>query len=149
VKIGDLEFIVSKETIFHFTKIPLLGEIWFKGMELDASHYKYFVKPQYKGKYGHTFQKNYLLNHYNKLLKVIQRYFTCEGHFSRVYQYHISLLMHFTSKRSLNLPYYLFKNLGKMVEKVQSKGEKHLPNLFHFVLIKLLVLNELDKMKMS
>jgi len=36
-----------------------------------------------------------------------------------------------------------------MAERVQSKGEKHLPSLFHFALIKLLVLHELERRKMS
>lgn len=89
MKIGDLEFIVSKETISQVTRIPLLGESWFKGMELDASHYKDFIKPQYKGKYGPRFTRSYLLNQHNKLLKLIQRYFTYEGHVNKVYQYHI------------------------------------------------------------
>lgn len=35
-----------------------------------------------------------------------------------------------------------------MVERVQSKGDKHLPNLFHFALIKMLVLHELGRRKM-
>lgn len=34
VKIGNLEFRVSEETISKATKIPLQGEIWFKGKEL-------------------------------------------------------------------------------------------------------------------
>lgn len=57
--------------------------------------------------------------------------------------------MNFTGKSSLNLPHYVFKSLGKTAEKVHSKGEKHFPSLFHFVLIKLLALNELEKRKSS
>jgi len=40
-------------------------------------------------------------------LRVIQRYFTCEGRFDRVYQYHVRLLMHFTGKNPLNFPFDL------------------------------------------
>lgn len=36
-----------------------------------------------------------------------------------------------------------------MVERVQPKGDKHLPSLFHFSLIKLLTLYEINKRKMS
>lgn len=126
VKVGDLEFTISKETISQATRISLLSKSWFKGMELDASHYKDFVKPQYKGKYGPTFPRNYMLKHHSKPWKVIQRYFTCEGHFSRGYQYHIRLLMHLTRKRSLNLPRYLFKSVGKVAEKSLVQGRESL-----------------------
>jgi len=57
--------------------------------------------------------------------------------------------MHFTARKSSNFPYYLFKNLGKMIETIQPKGDKHIPSLSHFSLIKLLVLHELGNRKMS
>jgi hypothetical protein len=37
-----------------------------------------------------------MLEGFDNMLKVIQRYFTCEGRFNMIYQYHISLLLHFT-----------------------------------------------------
>jgi hypothetical protein len=86
-----------------------------------------------------------MLEHHDQLLRVIQRYFTCEGRFNKVYMYHIRLLMHFTGKKALNLPYYLCRILGKMVDKVQAKSKQVEPSLFHFSLIKLLVLEELKK----
>jgi hypothetical protein len=55
--------------------------------------------------------------------------------------------MHFTGKKPLNMPYYLFIILGKMVDKVQVCKDPEEPSLFHFSLIKLLVLEELRKMK--
>jgi hypothetical protein len=91
--------------------------------------------------------RNYILAHHDKLLRVMQRYFTCEGSFNKVYMYHIRLLMHFTSKKSINLPYCLSRSLGKMVDKVQDKSNQFEPNVFNFSLIKLLVLEELKKEK--
>jgi hypothetical protein len=80
VKIGELTFRVSDVTISAATEIPLQGEQWFKGMPLDIANYKDFLKPKYKNKgYGAIVPREYLLEPYNKLLKVIQRYFTCEG----------------------------------------------------------------------
>ena len=46
----------------------------------------------------------------------------------------------------MDTPFYLFKILGKMVVKVQSKGFEIDRYIFHFGLIKLLVLEELEKM---
>ena len=45
----------------------------------------------------------------------------------------------------MNLPLYLQWSLGKMADKVQGKKKNFENSLFHFVLIKLLVLEELKK----
>jgi hypothetical protein len=76
---------------------------------------------------------------------VVQCYFTCEGRFDRVYLYHIRLLMHFTGKNPLNLPFYLYKSLGKMADMVQARVDQLKSSLFHFSLVKLLVVEELKK----
>ena len=86
-----------------------------------------------------------MLEYHDQLLRVIQRYFTCEAKFNKVYLYDIRLLMHFTGKKALNLPYYLCRILGMMADKVQAKSKQVEPSLFHFSLIKLLVLKELKK----
>jgi hypothetical protein len=117
--IVDVTFPVSEETIVAATEIPIQGEKWFKGMPLDPIFYTDFLKPKYrKQKFGATIPREYVLEHYEKLLRVIQRYFTCEGRFDMVYQYHIRLLIYFTGKRLMNLPYYLYRSLGKMADKV-------------------------------
>lgn len=130
-----MEFVFSEKSITATTDIPLHGEEWFKGMELDLAHFKYFLKSQYQEGHQSITPRSYLLDHHSKLLKVIQRYFTCEGRFNKVYQYHIRLLIHFTSTKPLNLPYYLFTSLKKIVDNVQEKGSQIEPSLFHFSLI--------------
>ena len=62
-----------------------------------------------------------------------------------MYSYHFKLLLHFTRKISLDLPFYLFRSLGKMSDKIQLKKEACETSLFHHVLIKLIVLSELQK----
>lgn len=59
--------------------------------------------------------------------------------------YDIGLLMNFTDKKTINLPFFLYINLGKMIDKVQENPNQLEHNLFHFSLIKLLVLEELKK----
>jgi hypothetical protein len=104
------------------------------------------LKPEFRNiDFGATIPREILLENHSNLLRVIQRFFTCEGRFTRVYQYHIRLLMHFTGRKPLNLPYYLFRSLGKMVDRVQVRKDQGEPSLFHFSLIKLLVLEELRK----
>jgi hypothetical protein len=145
--IVEVIFPVSEETIVVATKIPIQGEKWFKGMPLDPVFYTDFLKPKYrKQKIGATIPREYVLEPYEKLLRVIQRYFTCEGRFDRVYQYHVRLLMHFTGKSPLNLPFYLYRSLGKMADKVQARADQLKSSLFHFSLVKLLVVEELRKL---
>jgi len=74
-------------------------------MPLDIVNYMDFLKTKYKKKeYGAIVPRKYLLEPYNKFLKVIQRYISCERIFRRVYQYHCRLLMHFTRKIPLSMP---------------------------------------------
>jgi hypothetical protein len=104
-------FPVSEESIAVATEIPILGERWFKGMPLDSVFYIDFLKPKYiSQKIGATIPREYVLEPYEKLLRVIQRYFTCEGRFDRVYQYHVRLLMHFVITEILSAHDY--KNLA-------------------------------------
>jgi hypothetical protein len=37
-----------------------------------------------------------------------------------IYQYHIRILLHFTGKDVMNLPFYLFRSIDKMVDRVQA-----------------------------
>jgi hypothetical protein len=53
--------------------------------------------------------------------------------------------MNFTGRKPLNLPYYLFRSLGKMSDRVQVRKDQGEPSLFHFSLIKLFVSEELRK----
>lgn len=54
-------------------------------------------------------------------MKLIIKYFSYEGRFSRLYAYHIRLLMHFNKVRRMNLPYFMFWNIEKMTTLVQKK----------------------------
>jgi hypothetical protein len=86
-----------------------------------------------------------MLEGFDKMLMVIQRYFTHEGIFNMVYQYHIRFLLHFTGKEAMNLPFYLFRSIGKMADRVQDKYKKVDTSVFHYGLIKMLVMEELRK----
>jgi hypothetical protein len=79
-------------------------------------------------------------------LRVIQKYFICEGRFEKVYQYHIRLLVHFIGKIPLTLPFYLYRSLGKMADIVQARDDQPKSILFHFYLVKLLVVEEPGKL---
>jgi len=149
ITIAGVIFMVLANIIALETGIPNQGEFWFMGMDLDIENYSVFLKPQYKESHSHIFPSRKLLEKYNPLMKMIMKYFTCEGRFNRLYQYHIRLLMHFTSQNPLNLPNYLFRSLVKMTKKVQKKGRDHQASLFHHALIKIMVLHKLVQVNMS
>jgi hypothetical protein len=65
--------------------------------------------------------------------------------FNLAFLYHFKLLMHFIGKEVINIPFFMFRSIGKMFDKVQAKPTASSPTLFHSSLIKLLVLEELSK----
>jgi hypothetical protein len=85
----------------------------------------------------------------DKILKFIQRYFTYKGKFNMIYQYHIRILLHFTGKDLMNIPFYLFRSMGKMVDRVQAKSKVVDASFFHSGMIRMLVMEELKKINIS
>jgi hypothetical protein len=103
-----------------------------------------FIKPEYGNrKVGADIPSEYLLEPFEKILKTIRKYFTCEGRFDKVHPYYIRLLIHFTGENPLKLPFFLCRSLGKMEDNVQAKADQRGNNLFHFSLIRMLVVEEL------
>jgi hypothetical protein len=149
-KVGDLEFEVSEASISAATGIPITGEKWFKSMALNASFSKDFLKPEYQtDNLSKGVPRSHLVEEFDKMLKIIQRYFTCEGRFNTLYQYHIRLLLHFTGKDEMNIPFYLLRSIGKMSDRVQSKSKAVDTSIFHSGLIRMLVSEELRKRNIS
>jgi hypothetical protein len=116
-------------------------------MPLDLLCYEEFIKPNcLNGKIRVGVPSRYLWEPFQKLLKVIRSYFTYEIRSERIYPHHIRLLMHFTGKRPLNLPFFLHQSLGGMVDNVQAEVDQPRKNLCHISLIKLLVVEELGRL---
>jgi hypothetical protein len=88
---------------------------------------------------------SHMIEGFDKMLRVIQRYFTCEVKFNMIYQYHIRLLLHFTSKDIMNIPFYFFRSIGKMFDRAQDKSKVVDTSVFHSGLIKILLMEELKK----
>ena len=149
ITIVGTDFMFSVDSISQATGIPSHGENWFKGMNLDLEQYKPYLKSQYERAHSHVFPFIYLLESYAPLMKVVMKFFTSEGIFSRLYRYHIRLLMHFTIDKSLNLSNYLYRSLTKMSKRVQLKGKVHYPSPFHHSLIKVIVLHQWKEKNMT
>ena len=85
----------------------------------------------------------FLRDEYVPLMRLIMRYFTCEGRFSRLYSYHIRLLMHFTRVRMMNIPFFMCQNIERMVPLVQKKSpaQQH-RSIYHYALIQIVVMHQ-------
>jgi len=113
--VGDLKFEVTEASISATAWIPMSGKNWFKAMVLSSPFVKDIFKPEYRAnELSKSMQRNQLIEQFDRVLKIIQRYFTCEGRFNTLYHYHIKLLLHFTGKIEMNIPYYLLRSIGKM-----------------------------------
>jgi hypothetical protein len=149
-RVGDLEFEVTEASISDTTRIPISGENWFKAMVLSSPFIKYLFKPEYQANdLSKSVPRNHSIDQFDRMLKIIQRYFSCEGRFNTLYHYHISLLFHFTGKFQMNIPYYLLISIGKMENRVQAKSKDVDSSLFHSRLIRMLVSKELRKKEIS
>jgi hypothetical protein len=89
--------------------------------------------------------RSHMVEEFDNMLRVIQRYFTCEGKFNMIYRYHIRIFLHFTGKYLMNLPFYSFRSIGKIVDGIQAKSKEVDTIFFHSGLIKMLVMEELKK----
>ena len=77
-----------------------------------------FSKEEHKGSnLTHGIPKAWLSEKYEKLLFSIRNYFTREGIFNTVYQFHFKLLLHFIGKTFLDIPFDLYRSLGKMAHR--------------------------------
>ena len=121
VTLAGVTFTVSTTIIVASTRILNVGEKWYKEKDLENHYYEPYIKPRYKNEVNKVFHFSYLLDRYSPMMKIIMKYFSCEGRFFRLYTYLMQLLMHFTRVKILNIPYYIFKNIYKMAYIVQKR----------------------------
>jgi hypothetical protein len=149
-KVGDLEFEVTEASISAATGIPIVGERWFKALTLSSTNEKDLLKPEYQANdLSKSMPSSQLIEQFDRLLKIIQRYFTYEERFNTLSQYHIIFLLPFTGKVEMNIPYYLLRSIVKMLDRIQTKSKDVYSSLFHYGLIKMLVSDELGKKDIS
>ena len=114
VNLAGVEFILSPETIAQATGIPNIGEEWNKRQQLEKSYYEPYIKPEFMRQLSRVFPFRFLKDEFAPLMKLIIRYFSCEGRFSRLNTYHVRLLMHFTRVHMMSIPYFMYRNIERM-----------------------------------
>ncbi len=125
VNLARVDFTLSRDTIAQATGIPNVGEEWSKRQMLDRYYYEPYIKPEYIRHLSAAFPFRYLKDEFAPLMKLIIRYFSCEGRFSHLYAYHVRLLMHFTQVRMMSIPFFRCRNIERMVPLVQRKTPTH------------------------
>ena len=146
VNLAGVNFTLSPETIAQATGIPNLGEEWSKRQPLNRFYYDPYIKPGYMRHLSTVFPFRFLRDEFAPLMKLIIRYFSCEGRFSRLYAYHVCLLMHFTRVRMMNIMYFMCHNIERMVTLVQRKSPTHQhKSIYHYALIKIIVIHQLTQ----
>lgn len=137
-------FTLTPNFISLATGIPSIGEPWNKRQKIDRKHYEPYIKPGFLRHLKRVLPFRYLKDEYVPLVKLIMKYFSCEGRFSRLYAYHIRLPMHFTQVRMMNIPYFMCRNIERMTTLVQHKTpQQQFNNIYHFALIKIVVVHQL------
>ena len=146
MNLAGVDFTLTPEMIAQATGIPNVGEVWNKRKILDNVQFEPYIKPAFMRQVTGVFPFRFLRNEYAPLMRLIMRYFTCEGRFSLVYSYHIRLLMHFTRVRMMNIPIYLFHDIQRMVSIFQKQTPaQQLRSLCHHGLIQLVVSHQLSQ----
>lgn len=122
VDLAGVNFEISARSISEATGILSVGEKWFKNGKLEMDLFDPFIKRRYREGNIIVFPFSHLKHRYAPLMLAIMKYFTYEGRYSRVYTYHLRLLIHFTGVKALDLPYYLYRSIMKMYPVFQMRS---------------------------
>ena len=140
VEIGDIKFSVTESFITEETKLPNLGERWFKNKKFHDESWKAILKNP--GMDTSVFTKGIPLHvikeEWTALLLLVQKFITCEGRFGTMYMYHARIMMNFMEGHAINLPYFLLRSLTKMSFAVQKNIGNIEPHLYHHGSLKFL-----------
>jgi hypothetical protein len=93
--------------------------------------------------------RNYIKEEYHPMLASLQRFLTCESRYVVTFIYHLRLLLHFEGGPEIDFPYFLWMSLNKMVICFKSLSKTEKTRIYHQGLIKMLVLHEIRKQRIS
>jgi hypothetical protein len=136
----------SEESIASATKLPIIGDHWFKHHQLPRTSYNRFFKTKFQNiSRAKGYSKEWIKEELINPLIVINISITCEGRYSISKAYQFQLLAHFQFNKPLNFPFYFLNSLERMSSQVRKNATNPHNNLFHHDLIKLFVLAKLEK----
>ena len=134
---------VNEDSITEAINVPTEGEKWFKQKDFKEYFSEFLIPGSEKLDWKNGVHVSRMKPAWRVPLEVIQNYITCDGRYDRVLKCHLKLLIHIHDSTHLNLPFYLFKSLQKMIVKVQNHPTHTARSVYHQGLIKLLILTQL------
>lgn len=149
-RVGSLKFKVIEVFISEATSLPMAGEKWFKRKTIRIGDFSKFLKPQYSMvDWKHGIPSSWFKEDHHHVLNLIQRFITCEGHFSITHLYQMRFLTHIIGDDPLNLPFYLYNSLIKMSQRYQRQPLSFPQYVYHHGLINIIVQFQLNKKRKS
>ena len=123
------------------TKLPIIGERYFKNKEMHSEGWKFFLKNlgMDTSIYKKGIPSSTLKNKWTNMLLILQNFITCEGIFGCMFVYHARLLMKFLEDGEVNLPYFLLNSLNRMSTNFQKRFQFIDNTMHHHGLIKIIL----------
>jgi hypothetical protein len=148
--IGNLQLIINEATIREVTGLPSRGDKYFKGVGINKEMCQQFLKEDHQHPDSKKrIPRNCIKEEYHPMITSLQRFITCEGRYVMTFIDHLRLLLHFEGGPKIDFPYFLRMSLNKMVRDVKSISKIEKTNIYHQGFIKILVLHELRKQRIS
>jgi hypothetical protein len=148
--IGNLQLTINEATLREVTGLPNRGAKYFKGVGINKEMCQRFLKEDHQHPdWKKGIPRNYIKEEYHPMIASLQRFLTCEGRYAVTFIYHLRLLLHFEGGPEIDFPYFLWMSLNKMVRGVKSLSKTEKTSIYHQGLIKMLVLHEIRKQRIS
>ena len=123
-------------------------EKWYKKKTMRIGDFSAFLKPQFAMvDWRCRIPSSWLKEDWKLILRVVQRFITCEGCFSIAHLYQMRLLCHISGDDPLDLVHFLYNSLLKMSRRFQKQPSPSPQYVYQWVLIKILVQHQLNKKK--
>jgi hypothetical protein len=128
-------FVVFEESIASSTKLPRVGDHWFKHHPFPRESYNMVFKLEFQNIFGAKgYSKEWIKEELINPLIVITRLITCEGRYSIFKSCHFRLLAHFQFNKPLNFPFYFLKSLERMSSQVRKNVTNPIKTYFTMAL---------------
>lgn len=132
-RVGNLIIPVTQEYIFKALDLPLIGKNYHKGLHFKEKAWNLFLDKNKKGTFDRAkdIPREWFNEPWGELLLIIQKFFACDKGQSMAQLYHVRLLQHIKGGVKINLPYFFFQSLIKMIESTRNENKPREAQVYH------------------
>jgi len=140
-RVGDVIIPITQKYLSQALDLPMIDEKYYKGLHFKEKAWNFFLEKNRKGTFDRTkgIPKEWFNEPWAELVLVIQKFLTCDRGYSVAHLYHVRLLQHIKGEDRINLPYFLYRSLLRMIETVKHEHRPKARQIYHQGLIKILV----------